>query len=53
MNLVLNEEALKQLTGFIQEMPVKYGVPLLNFLNEKVAEQNKGEKETPQAESVS
>ena len=32
-NLTLTEEHLKQLDGFIQEMPTKYGLPLINFFN--------------------
>ena len=36
----LTEEHLKQLDAFIQEMPVKFGLPLLNFLNKIAQEQN-------------
>ena len=32
--LTLDQETLKELDKFIQEMPVKYGLPLLNFINE-------------------
>lgn len=40
----LTEEHLKQLDAFIQEMPVKFGLPLLNFLN-KIAQDQNGAKE--------
>jgi hypothetical protein len=36
----LTEEHLKQLDAFIQEMPVKFGLPLLNFLSKIAQEQN-------------
>jgi hypothetical protein len=36
----LTEEHLKQLDAFIQEMPVKYGIPLINFFNEIAKAQN-------------
>ena len=29
----LTEEHLKQLDAFIQEMPVKFGLPLIQFFN--------------------
>lgn len=41
----LTEEHMKQLDAFIQEMPVKYGIPLINFFNEIAKGQN-GEKVT-------
>ena len=41
--LTLDQETLKELDKFIQEMPVKYGLPLLNFINAKMAEQVKKE----------
>jgi|APGre2960657404_1045060.scaffolds.fasta_scaffold68157_2 hypothetical protein len=34
--LTLDEKDLKELNLFIQEMPLKYGLPLLNFINSKV-----------------
>lgn len=37
--LVLTQEAIKQLDLIIQDMPVKYGLPLLNFLNAQLREQ--------------
>jgi hypothetical protein len=39
--LTLSPEILQEIDKFIQEMPVKYGLPLLNFINAKIAEQNK------------
>lgn len=39
--LTLNEQEVKDLDKFIQEIPTKYGMPLLNFINVKIAEQNK------------
>jgi len=45
--LTLTSETLQELDKFIQEMPVKYGLPLLNFINAKIAEQNKA-PETPE-----
>lgn len=44
--LHLSEEDVKQLNAFIQEMPTKYGLPLLNFLNSKISEQKKKSSET-------
>jgi hypothetical protein len=41
-DIVITQEQMKQLDAFIQEMPVKYGVPLINFFNELAKEQ--GEK---------
>lgn len=37
--IVLNQEKLQQLEAFIQEMPVKYGLPLIQFLSELAKEQ--------------
>jgi hypothetical protein len=38
--LTLTSETLQELDKFIQDMPVKYGLPLLNFINAKIQEQN-------------
>jgi hypothetical protein len=40
----LTEEHLKQLDAFIQEMPVKYGLPLIDFFNQIVREQTTEEQ---------
>lgn len=38
--LILSEEKLKELNLFIQEMPTKYGVQLIQFFN-KISEEQK------------
>lgn len=43
--LTLNEKDIKQLNEFLQELPLKFGLPLLNFINAKLAEQNKEKQE--------
>jgi len=40
--ITLNETQVKELEAFIQEMPTKFGLPLLNFLN-KIAQEQKVE----------
>jgi hypothetical protein len=40
--ITLNETQVKELESFIQEMPTKFGLPLLNFLN-KIAQDQKAE----------
>jgi len=40
----LSEENVKELEAFIQEMPVKYGLPLLQYL-QKLAEEQKNDLE--------
>ena len=37
--VVLNEEQLKALDAFLQEMPMKYAAPIVNFLNEAIKAQ--------------
>jgi hypothetical protein len=37
--ITLNENNLKELNNFIQEMPTKYGVPLIQFLNKLIEDQ--------------
>lgn len=44
--LVLTEKDLQQLNAFIQELPLKHGLPLLNFINAKIAEQKKIQDES-------
>ena len=41
----LTEEHLKQLDAFIQEMPTKFGLPLIQFFNKIKEEQAKEEIE--------
>ena len=43
--LVLSQEDLQKINDFIQELPLKHGLPLFNFLNEKILEQNKAKEE--------
>jgi len=45
----LSEDNLKELNNFIQEMPTKYGVPLIQFLN-KIIEDQKPSAETDHQE---
>jgi hypothetical protein len=47
--IVLNEEHIKNLEGYISEMPTKLGLPLINFLNHLAQEQA---NETSSRESV-
>lgn len=47
--MTLNEEQIKELDNFIAEMPLKYGLPLLQFFNkihdeQKVIEEIKTEE---------
>ena len=51
--LQLDEKSLNELNNFLQEMPTKYGLPIINFLNGKIKEQSpKVEAEVPTAEVV-
>lgn len=36
--VILNEQHIKELNNFIQDLPVKFGLPLLNFLNKVIQE---------------
>ena len=38
--ITLDDKQIKELEAFIQEMPTKFGVPLLNFLTKIAQEQN-------------
>lgn len=40
MTITLNEEQVKQLDAFIQDMPTRYGLPLTQFLSKLAQEQN-------------
>jgi hypothetical protein len=44
MQIVLDQKALSELNNFIQELPLKYGLPLVNFINQKIKEQNQQEE---------
>lgn len=41
--MTLTEKHLNELDAFIQEMPTKYGIPLIKFLNEIQEEEKKQE----------
>jgi hypothetical protein len=43
--LTLTEKDLQELNAFIQELPLKHGLPLLNFLNAKLAEKKQETQE--------
>lgn len=45
--ITLNENNLTELNNFIQEMPTKYGVPLIQFINQIIEEQKPTPEETP------
>lgn len=38
--ITLNEQQIKELEAFLQEMPTKFGLPILQFLGKLNAEQN-------------
>ena len=40
MNITLTEAEIKQLDAFFQEMPTKYGLPLIKFFGELNEAQN-------------
>ena len=41
--ITLTEKEIQELSNFIQELPLKHGLPLLNFINQKIADQKKKE----------
>mgnify|MGYP003639449073 CR=1 FL=1 len=45
--ITLSEEKLKELNAFIQEMPTKFGLPLIQFINQIIEEQKPTTEETP------
>lgn len=46
--ITLSEEQVKQLESIINEMPTKFGVPIINILNQQPPKQEVDEgKETP------
>ena len=49
MTITLNEDQVKQLDAFIQEMPTKYGLPLTQFLSKLAQEQNPEEAKVEEA----
>ena len=50
MNLTLNEEQIKQLDAFFQEMPTKYGLQLIQFFGELNKAQNGQETDVKEIE---
>ena len=50
MKLTLNEEQIKQLEAFFQEMPTKYGLPLIKFFGELNESQNGQQTDSKEVE---
>jgi hypothetical protein len=50
MELKLNEEQIKQLDGYFQELPTKYGLPLIKFFSELNQAQNGQQTEVKEEE---
>jgi hypothetical protein len=51
MNITLTEENIKQLDAFFQEMPTKYGLPLIQFFS-KLNEAQNGQQTDAKQEEV-
>lgn len=45
MVIQLTEQDIKDLTNFADEIPTKYGLPIIQFLNKKIEEQKQDERE--------
>ena len=50
MTITLNQEQIKQLDGFFQELPTKYGLPLIKFFGELNGAQNGQQTEVKEVE---
>lgn len=50
MTITLNEEQIKQLDAFFQEMPTKYGLPLIKFFGELNEAQNGQQTDSKEVE---
>ena len=50
MTITLNQEQIKQLDAFFQEMPTKYGLPLIKFFGELNEAQNGQQTEVKEVE---
>lgn len=50
MELKLNEEQIKALDGYFQELPTKYGLPLIKFFSELNQAQNGQQTEVKEEE---
>jgi 2-phosphoglycerate kinase len=49
--LTLNQQEIKEVQDYINELPTKYGVPLLNYINMKIQQQNpQVQQELPEEE---
>jgi hypothetical protein len=46
--ITLNETQVKELEAFIQEMPTKFGLPLLEFFSKLAKEQKSNEEKLPE-----
>jgi len=44
--LTLNEQQIKELEAFINQIPTQYGLPLLQFLGKLAQEQNPPQEST-------
>jgi hypothetical protein len=44
MQVILNEEQIKMLEAWAQELPTKYGMSFIQFLAQQVQEQNPKEE---------
>ena len=50
MTITLTEAEIKQLDGFFQEMPTKYGLPLIQFFSKLNEAQNGQQMEVKEQE---
>lgn len=50
MTITLNQEQIKQLDAFFQEMPTKYGLPLIQFFSKLNEAQNGQQTEVKEQE---
>jgi hypothetical protein len=50
MNITLSEAEIKQLDAFFQEMPTKYGLPLIQFFSKLNEAQNGQQTEVKEQE---
>ena len=44
MKVTLNEQQIKMLEGWAQELPTKYGMYFIHFLSQQIQEQNPKEE---------
>lgn len=48
----LTEQEVKDLMNFLNDLPTKYGMPLVGFFNTKLQEIEQGEVEQPEPEAT-